>query len=74
MNHLSVLRFPYNQKLYNKNMQIDIPLDCPSCGGKMYSTKYETTISVLKQRSWHVCKDCNFEREIEDFKNSICCA
>ncbi|HJJ23125.1 MAG TPA: hypothetical protein OQH54_05350 [Nitrosopumilus sp.] len=54
-------------------MQIDIPLSCPSCGGKMYSVSYESVFSVLKKRSWQVCKECNFERNSEDFKKSICC-
>ncbi len=55
-------------------MKIDIPLPCPSCGGKMYSVSYEPTLSFLKNRSWQVCKECNFERNSDDFKKSICCA
>ena len=54
-------------------MQIDIPLSCPSCGGKMYSVSYESALPVLKKRSWQVCRECNFERDSEDFKKSICC-
>ena len=52
-------------------MQIDIPLSCPSCGGKMYSVSYESVLPDLKKRSWQVCKECNFERNSEDFKKSI---
>jgi hypothetical protein len=55
-------------------MKIDIPLLCPSCGGNMYSISYESAFSLLKRRSWQACKECNFERNSEDFKNSICCA
>jgi len=55
-------------------MKIDIPIPCPSCGGKMYSISYESAFSLLKSRSWQVCKECNFERNSEDFKKSICCA
>ena len=73
MNDLSVLRVPYNQKSINTIMQIDIPLSCPSCGGKMYSVSYEASFTMLKKRSWQVCKECNFERNTEDFKKSICC-
>jgi len=54
-------------------MEIDIPISCPSCNGKMYAICYETTISVLKRRSWQVCKECGFERNTDDFKKSICC-
>ena len=54
-------------------MQIDIPSSCPSCGGKMYSVSYESVLPDLKKRSWQVCKECNFERNSEDFKKSIFC-
>jgi len=54
-------------------MKIDIPLPCPSCGGKMYSVSYESPFLILKIRSWQVCKECKFERNSEDFKKSICC-
>jgi len=43
-------------------MQIDIPLQCPSYDGKMYSISYESAFSILKKRSWQICKECNFER------------
>lgn len=55
-------------------MKIDIPLSCPSCGGKMYSVRYAAPLKILKERSWHVCKECDFERSAEDFKKAICCA
>jgi len=55
-------------------MKIDIPLSCPSCGGKMYSISYDSAFLLLKRRSWHLCKECSFERNSEVFKKSICCA
>ena len=55
-------------------MKIDIPIPCPTCGGKMYSVSHDVTLSLLKKRSWQVCKECNFERSSDDYKNSICCA
>ncbi len=55
-------------------MKIDIHLSRSKCGGKMYSISYESTFSILNKRSWQVCKECNFERNTEDFKKSICCA
>jgi RecJ-like exonuclease len=42
-------------------MQIDIPLSCPSCSGKMYSVSYESVFPILKKRSWQVCKECKKE-------------
>jgi len=72
MYNLSVLRAPYIQNFGSNLMKIDIPLLCPKCGGKMYSTGYQWFI--LKSRTWHVCKNCNFERDTEDFKKTLWCA
>ena len=55
-------------------MKIDIPIPCPSCGGKMYSVSYEPALRLLKKRSWQVCKECNFERNVDEYKKTICCA
>ena len=66
------VRLIFEIRQYNY-MQIDIPSSCPSCGGKMYSVSYESVLPDLKKRSWQVCKECNFERNSEDFKKSICC-
>jgi len=55
-------------------MKIDIPLPCPKCGGKMYSVSYDSSFSILKKRSWQGCKECDFERNSEEFKKTICCA
>ena len=74
MNNLSVIRAPYIQNLICNSMKIDIPIPCPSCGGKMYSTGYQPTLRILKERSWQVCKECHFQRSTENIKKSICCA
>jgi C4-type Zn-finger protein len=74
MNDLSILRGPYIKKNSKQNMKIDIPLPCPSCGGKMYSVNYEASFTILKKRSWQVCKECDFERNTDEFKKTICCA
>jgi C4-type Zn-finger protein len=66
------VRLIFKIRQYNY-IQIDIPLSCPSCGGKMYSVSYESVLPDLKKRSWQVCKECNFERNSEDFKKSIFC-
>ena len=49
MNDLSILRGPYIKKKSKQNMKIDIPLPCPSCGGKMYSVNYESSFTILKK-------------------------
>lgn len=62
------------QKTQNDIMKIDIPLPCPDCGGKMYSVGYDATLRILKNRTWHVCKECRFTRNVEEFKKTLCCA
>jgi len=50
---------------------LDIPLDCPSCNGRMYATSYDASLKILKDRSWQVCKDCGFEQLADDFKRKL---
>ncbi|MEM3064961.1 MAG: hypothetical protein QW177_06270 [Candidatus Nitrosotenuis sp.] len=54
-------------------MKIDIPLPCPRCGGKMYSVSYDAPLKVLSRRTWHVCKECNFTQNAEEFKKMLYC-
>jgi len=54
-------------------MEIDIPILCPKCGGKMHCVYYEATLNILKKRSWQLCKRCDYEISTDDFKKSICC-
>lgn len=74
MYNLSVLRAPYIQNFGSNLMKIDILLPCPKCGGKMYSTGYHSSLRILKSRTWHVCTNCDFERDTEDFKKTLWCA
>ena len=50
---------------------IPIPISCPKCGGKMIAVRYDSVLQILKLRSWQICKECNFERSADDFKNSL---
>jgi len=51
--------------------QINIPLSCPSCDGKMYAVSYDAPLKILKERSWQVCKECGFEQQADDFKRML---
>gem|GEM_PF-915766 len=51
--------------------QINIPLSCPSCDGKMYSVRYDAALDILKSRSWQICRICGFERSTDDFKKEL---
>lgn len=48
-----------------------IPISCPNCSGKMVAIQYETSLKILRSRSWQVCKECNFQRSADDFKKSL---
>ncbi len=51
--------------------QINIPMTCPSCYGKMYSIRYDVPLKILKERSWQICKECGFEQSTDDFKKEL---
>ena len=55
-------------------MNVNIPIPCPSCGGKMYSAGYEAPLKILKNRSWQICRECGFQRTTDEFKKLLCCA
>jgi transcription elongation factor Elf1 len=47
---------------------------CPSCeGSRIYLSKYDAPLKILKNRSWLICKDCDFEIQTEDFKKTLFC-
>ena len=48
-----------------------LPLSCPKCSARMILVQYNSTLKILKQRSWHVCKSCNFEGQSDDFKKQL---
>ena len=51
--------------------QINIPISCPSCSGKMYAVKYDAILTLLQDRGWQICKECGFQRSTEDFKKEL---
>lgn len=48
-----------------------IPIACPKCCGKIVVIRYEVTLKVLRERSWQICKNCGFERSVDDFKKTL---
>jgi len=50
---------------------IQIPLSCPKCYGKMVAVRYDTVLKVLKDRGWHVCKECDFQQSTDEFKETL---
>ncbi|MFI5416437.1 MAG: hypothetical protein ACHQW9_00090 [Nitrososphaerales archaeon] len=51
---------------------MSIPLNCPNCNGKLVLVFYEVLLNILKKRSWHVCQNCDFERDAEKYKREMC--
>ena len=50
---------------------LNIPLDCPSCNGRIHATSYDASLKILKNQSWQVCKGCGFEQLADDFKRRL---
>jgi len=48
-----------------------IPLPCPKCYGKMVAVRYDAVLKVLKDRGWHICKECDFQRNTDEFKEAL---
>jgi len=47
---------------------------CPSCeGNELYVTKYDAPLKILKERSWLICKDCDYQIQVEEYKKSLFC-
>jgi len=45
-------------------MQLVIP--CPNCGGNNYeSQQYKVTFAILKDRVWHICRDCGYQKQLD---------
>ena len=48
---------------------------CPACrGNRLFLTRYEPVIQLLKDRNWLYCKDCEYEIETDKFKEMLWCA
>lgn len=56
---------------YKSKTEIAIPRVCPKCSGKMFAISWDVIFNILKQRSWHICKSCNYEQSADDFKKGL---
>ena len=56
------------------NMEIEIPIPCPKCGGKMHCISYDSaTLQILRKRSWqNMPQIVDYERNVDDFKRLLC--
>ncbi len=73
MNNLSVLRVSYNQILGIFIMK-QLFVACPSCeGNSLFLTKYDAPLRILKERSWLICKDCDYQIQTDEYKKSLFC-
>ncbi|AFS80635.1 hypothetical protein NKOR_03705 [Candidatus Nitrosopumilus koreensis AR1] len=52
-------------------MKIDIPLPCPTCGGKMYSVRYESAFSLLKKEVGKCAKNVILKEIPKILKNQF---
>lgn len=72
MSDLSILRRHYIKNSTSQSIKIDTPLPCHSRMRKLYSICRELSFNILKKKRWQVCKEHDFERNIDGFKKTIC--
>jgi hypothetical protein len=73
VNDLSVLRGSYIQNSPILSME-QLFVSCPSCeGNNLYLTKYDAPLKILKERSWLICKDCDYQIQTEEYKKTLFC-
>ncbi|KAG2474024.1 MAG: hypothetical protein NPMRTHETA2_590002 [Nitrosopumilales archaeon] len=53
------------------NKEIQLPLSCPICKGRMILVGYHESLQVLKTRCWHTCRHCGFQRSVDEFKKAL---
>jgi len=53
------------------NKEIQLPLNCPRCEGRMILLGYHESLQALKTRCWHSCRHCGFQRSADEFKKAL---
>jgi len=48
-----------------------IPLSCPKCEGKMIAIKYSDPSQIFDEHSVQMCKECDYQIQIDDFKKQL---
>ncbi len=48
-----------------------IPLTCPKCEGKMIAVKYGDPSNIYDENSLQLCKQCDYQIPVEDFKKLV---
>lgn len=56
----------------NYLLQINVPLKCPDCDGRMYSiADINNNPFAIKRRTFICCHDCDYEIDAEKFKDGL---
>ena len=48
-----------------------IPLSCPKCEGKMIAVKYSDPSQIFDEHNVQMCKECDYQIQIDDFKKQL---
>ena len=60
--------------MINQNglVQINVPLKCPDCDGRMYSfADLNNGVLNIRRRTFICCHDCDYEIDAERFKDGL---
>jgi len=48
-----------------------IPVSCPKCFSKLVAVAYDPALKILKEHGWHICTQCDFQRNTDEFKKAL---
>ena len=55
----------------NFDNEFQVPIPCPKCFNKLVCIRYDPQIKLLKDRIWHLCRNCGFQRSTDEFKKEL---
>ncbi len=48
-----------------------IPLSCPKCESEMIAVKYGDPSQIFDNHSIQICKECDYQIQVDDFKKEL---
>ncbi len=60
-----------NSRMNEITEALSIPLPCPKCEGKMIAVKYADPSQIYDAHNIQMCKECEYQIPVDDFKNQL---
>jgi len=71
LRNLSKFNRAYQFSMMQITEAISIPLSCPKCESEMIAVKYSDPSQIYDEHNVHVCKKCDYQIPIDDFKKEL---